>query len=30
MGPERITMLKHSVTDIRSYWANDTRFLDQF
>ena len=30
MGPERITMLKHSVTDIRNYWANDTRFLEQF
>jgi phenylalanyl-tRNA synthetase alpha chain len=30
MGPERITMLKHGVTDIRNFWANDTRFLEQF
>jgi phenylalanyl-tRNA synthetase alpha chain len=30
MGPERITMLKHGVTDIRSFWANDSRFLEQF
>lgn len=30
MGPERITMLKHGVTDIRSFWGNDSRFLEQF
>jgi phenylalanyl-tRNA synthetase alpha chain len=30
MGPERITMLKHGITDIRSFWANDSRFLEQF
>lgn len=30
MGPERITMLKHGVTDIRNFWANDSRFLEQF
>ena len=30
MGPERITMLKHSIDDIRYFWANDLRFLEQF
>ncbi len=30
MGPERITMLKHGITDIRYFWGNDLRFLDQF
>ncbi len=30
MGPERVTMLKHSITDIRQFWANDLRFLEQF
>jgi phenylalanyl-tRNA synthetase alpha chain len=30
MGPERITMLKHGITDIRHFWANDLRFLEQF
>jgi phenylalanyl-tRNA synthetase alpha chain len=30
MGPERATMLKHGVTDIRQFWANDLRFLEQF
>jgi phenylalanyl-tRNA synthetase alpha chain len=30
MGPERITMLKHGIEDIRYFWANDLRFLDQF
>ena len=30
MGPERITMLKHGVTDIRNFWGNDSRFLEQF
>ncbi len=30
MGPERITMLKHSIEDIRYFWANDLRFLEQF
>ncbi len=30
MGPERITMLKHGITDIRNFWANDLRFLEQF
>ncbi len=30
MGPERITMLKHGIEDIRYFWANDLRFLKQF
>jgi phenylalanyl-tRNA synthetase alpha chain len=30
MGPERITMLKHGIQDIRSFWGNDLRFLEQF
>ena len=30
MGPERITILKHGVEDIRNFWANDLRFLEQF
>ena len=30
MGPERITMLKYRIGDIRSFWANDLRFLEQF
>lgn len=30
MGPERIAMLKHGITDIRNFWANDSRFLEQF
>lgn len=30
MGPERITMLKHGIGDIRYFWANDLRFLEQF
>ncbi len=30
MGPERIGMLKHGITDIRYFWGNDLRFLDQF
>lgn len=30
MGPARSTMLKHSITDIRHFWANDLRFLGQF
>lgn len=30
MGPERITMLKHGIADIRSFFANDLRFLQQF
>jgi phenylalanyl-tRNA synthetase alpha subunit len=30
MGPARSTMLKHRITDIRHFWANDLRFLEQF
>jgi len=30
MGPDRITMLKHGIDDIRQFWANDLRFLQQF
>ncbi|GIW79381.1 MAG: phenylalanine--tRNA ligase alpha subunit [Gemmatales bacterium] len=30
MGPERITMLLHAIDDIRQFWANDLRFLQQF
>lgn len=30
MGPERVTMLKHGIDDIRYFWANDLRFLEQF
>lgn len=30
LGPERITMLKHRIEDIRYFWSNDLRFLEQF
>jgi len=30
MGPERITMMRHRIDDIRYFWANDMRFLEQF
>jgi len=30
MGPERITMVKHNIQDIRYFWGNDLRFLEQF
>jgi phenylalanyl-tRNA synthetase alpha chain len=30
MGPQRISMLKYAITDIRQFWANDLRFLQQF
>jgi phenylalanyl-tRNA synthetase alpha chain len=30
MGPERITMNLHRIEDIRYFWANDMRFLEQF
>jgi phenylalanyl-tRNA synthetase alpha chain len=30
MGPQRQTMLQHRMTDIRYFWGNDVRFLDQF
>ena len=30
MGAERISMLKHGIDDIRHFYSNDIRFLDQF
>jgi phenylalanyl-tRNA synthetase alpha chain len=30
MGPERIAMLKYGIDDIRHFFANDLRFLEQF
>lgn len=30
MGPERLTMLSHGINDIRNFWRNDLRFLEQF
>jgi len=30
LGPERITMLRHHIEDIRYFWMNDMRFLEQF
>ena len=30
MGPERIAMLKYGIDDIRHFYANDLRFLQQF
>lgn len=30
MGPQRITMLKYAIDDIRQFWGNDVRFLGQF
>jgi len=30
MGPERITLLRHRIEDIRYFWGNDIRFLEQF
>ncbi len=30
MGPERISMLRYRIDDIRNFWANDVRFLEQF
>ena len=30
MGVERIAMLKHAVPDLRLFWENDLRFLEQF
>lgn len=29
LGPERIAMLSYGIEDIRSFWANDLRFLEQ-
>jgi phenylalanyl-tRNA synthetase alpha chain len=30
MGPERLTMLKYRIDDIRYFFSNDIRFLKQF
>ncbi len=30
MGPERISLLRHKIDDIRYFWGNDVRFLEQF
>ena len=30
LGPERISMLRYRVDDIRNFWGNDLRFLEQF
>ncbi len=30
LGPERIAMLKYHIEDIRLFWGNDARFLEQF
>ena len=30
MGVERIAMLKHGVPDLRMFYDNDVRFLEQF
>jgi len=30
LGPDRIAMLRYGVEDIRSFYLNDTRFIDQF
>jgi phenylalanyl-tRNA synthetase alpha chain len=30
LGPERIAILKYGIDDIRQFWANDLRFLEQF
>lgn len=30
MGPERIAMLKYGITDIRTFYTNDIRFLNDF
>ncbi|MCD6356208.1 MAG: phenylalanine--tRNA ligase subunit alpha [Anaerolineaceae bacterium] len=30
LGPERISMLRYHINDIRNFWGNDIRFLEQF
>ena len=30
LGPERISLLRYRIDDIRNFWANDIRFLEQF
>jgi phenylalanyl-tRNA synthetase alpha chain len=30
MGPERISMLRYAIDDIRLFYSNDLNFLQQF
>lgn len=30
MGPDRVAMLKYGIDDIRHFYQNDVRFLNQF
>ena len=30
MGVERISMLRYQIDDIRKFWEDDIRFLEQF
>lgn len=30
LGPDRIAMLKYQIDDIRNFYLNDQRFLQQF
>jgi phenylalanyl-tRNA synthetase alpha chain len=30
LGPERIAILRYGIEDIRYFWGNDLRFLEQF
>ncbi len=30
IGPQRIAMLKYGINDVRYFWQNDLRFLEQF
>jgi phenylalanyl-tRNA synthetase alpha chain len=30
IGPERVSMQRHRIDDIRYFWGNDVRFLEQF
>jgi phenylalanyl-tRNA synthetase alpha chain len=30
MGVERIALIRHGIEDIRLFYANDLRFLEQF
>jgi phenylalanyl-tRNA synthetase alpha chain len=30
LGPQRIAMLRYRIEDVRYFWGNDLRFLEQF
>ena len=30
LGPERVSMLRYRIDDIRNFWSSDVRFLEQF